>query len=42
MLPSNPKLANNYFNLVDGILLTGGDFDIDPKLYGEKRKSLGE
>ena len=38
MLPSNPKLANNYFNLVDGILLTGGDFDIDPKLYGEKRK----
>ena len=38
MLPSNPQLANNYFNLVDGILLTGGDFDIDPKIYGEKRK----
>ena len=40
MLPSNPQLANNYFNLVDGILLTGGDFDIDPKIYGEKRKKM--
>ena len=37
MLPSKPELANHYFNLIDGILLTGGDFDIDPKLYGEKK-----
>ena len=37
MLPSKPELANHYFNLVDGILLTGGDFDIDPKIYGEKK-----
>ena len=37
MLPSKPELADHYFNLVDGILLTGGDFDIDPKIYGEKK-----
>ena len=37
MLPSKPELADHYFNLVDGILITGGDFDIDPKIYGEKK-----
>tara|TARA_B100000315_G_C14414574_1_gene512608 strand:- start:70 stop:783 length:714 start_codon:yes stop_codon:yes gene_type:complete len=37
MLPSKPELANYYFNLIDGILLTGGDFDIDPRIYGEKK-----
>ena len=40
MLPSKPELANHYFNLVDGILLTGGDFDIDPTIYGEKKDKL--
>ena len=37
MLPSKPELADHYFNLIDGVLLTGGDFDIDPKIYGEKK-----
>ena len=37
MLPSKPELADHYFNLIDGMLLTGGDFDIDPKIYGEKK-----
>ena len=37
MLPSKPNLADHYFKLIDGILITGGDFDIDPKLYGEKK-----
>ena len=37
MLPSKPNLADYYFKLIDGILITGGDFDIDPKLYGEKK-----
>ena len=37
MLPSKPELAEHYFNLIDGILLTGGDFDIDPRIYGEKK-----
>ena len=40
MLPSKPELADQYFNLVDGILITGGDFDIDPKIYGEKKDKL--
>ena len=40
MLPSKPELVNYYFDLVDGVLLTGGDFDIDPKLYGEKKNKL--
>ena len=26
-----------YFDLIDGILITGGDFDIDPQIYGEKK-----
>ena len=38
MLPSKPELANHYFNIIDGILLTGGVFDIDPKIYGEKKE----
>ena len=37
MLPSKPELAAYYFNLIDGVLITGGDFDIDPKIYGEKK-----
>ena len=37
MLPSKPNLVDHYFKLIDGILITGGDFDIDPKLYGEKK-----
>ena len=42
MLPSKPNLADHYFNLIDGVVITGGDFDIDPKLYGEKKsKNVG-
>ena len=37
MLPSKPNLVDHYFKLIDGILITGGEFDIDPKLYGEKK-----
>ena len=42
MLPSKPELTTHYFDLIDGILLTGGDFDIDPKIYGEKRKNAND
>ena len=38
-LPSNLKAVDYYTDLIDGLLITGGDFDIDPKLYGEKTKS---
>ena len=37
--PSNLKAVDYYTDLIDGLLITGGDFDIDPKLYGEKTKS---
>ena len=39
MLPSKPELANHYFNLVDGTLLTGGDFDICPSFYRQKKEN---
>ena len=26
----------NFFNLIDGLIITGGNFDIDPYMYGEK------
>ena len=35
-LPFYPTRVEEYLNQVDGILVTGGDFDIDPALYGEK------
>lgn len=33
---SNDEAVADYLSLADGILLTGGDFDIDPSLFGEK------
>ena len=35
-LPHNLKKIEEYLNIIDGLLVTGGDFDVDPKLYGEK------
>jgi len=32
----NPSRADDYLGLIDGLILTGGFFDIDPVLYGEK------
>lgn len=32
----SPKAMAGYLNLIDGLLLSGGYFDINPKLYGEK------
>ena len=32
------KLINNYCNLLDGLVITGGDFDIDPKIYNQNNK----
>ena len=34
-LPSNSQEIEYYLKLVDGLVITGGDFDIDPSLYGE-------
>jgi putative glutamine amidotransferase len=30
------KKAQLYLSIIDGLILSGGDFDIDPALYGEK------
>ena len=33
-LPHEPDLAPDYLDLIDGLLITGGAFDVDPALYG--------
>ncbi len=38
-IPNNIKDIKYYLKLIHGLVITGGDFDIDPKLYGEKKKS---
>ena len=30
------KNIKNIYNLLDGLIITGGNFDIDPNIYGEK------
>ena len=29
-------MIEEFIEIVDGIIITGGDFDVDPKIYGEK------
>lgn len=33
-LPHDPALADHYLDLIDGLVITGGAFDVDPSLYG--------
>ncbi len=33
-LPHEPELAEHYLDLIDGLLITGGAFDVDPSMYG--------
>ncbi len=33
-LPHHPELAASYLDVLDGLLVTGGAFDVDPALYG--------
>ena len=33
-LPHHPELAETYLDEIDGLLITGGAFDVDPSLYG--------
>lgn len=33
---TSPQKIRLYLSMIDGLILSGGDFDIDPKLYGEK------
>ena len=32
------KLIQNFGKILDGLIITGGDFDIDPKIYNKKKK----
>ncbi|MBF0305712.1 MAG: gamma-glutamyl-gamma-aminobutyrate hydrolase family protein [Alphaproteobacteria bacterium] len=34
LLPHEPELAAGYLDLIDGLLITGGAFDVDPALFG--------
>lgn len=36
MLPHEPDAVKDYLNVITGLVVTGGNFDIDPSLYGEK------
>jgi len=35
-LPHENSKIDDYIDLIDGLILTGGDFDIPPELYGEQ------
>ncbi len=34
-LPHEPQLVESYLDLLDGLILTGGAFDVPPSYYGE-------
>ncbi|NVK20103.1 MAG: gamma-glutamyl-gamma-aminobutyrate hydrolase family protein [Methylocystaceae bacterium] len=34
-LPHEPDLVGQYLDLIDGLVVTGGAFDVDPSMYGE-------
>jgi putative glutamine amidotransferase len=35
-LPHDMENAENYLSMIDGLIITGGAFDVSPELYGEK------
>jgi putative glutamine amidotransferase len=37
-LPHDAALAEDYLLRLDGLIVTGGAFDVDPALYGEEQK----
>ncbi len=37
-LPHEPELAGAYLDGIDGLLITGGAFDVDPALFGDATK----
>jgi putative glutamine amidotransferase len=38
VLPHEPDLADAYLDTLDGLLVTGGAFDVDPALFGASSK----
>lgn len=41
MLPYNIRAIEEYVSYLDGLLITGGNFDIDPKYYGQDLGAVG-
>ena len=39
LLPHAEAVAAAYLALLDGLVVTGGDFDVPPELYGEARRT---
>ena len=37
-LPHEPALAEHYLTLIDGLVVTGGAFDVDPSLFGASER----
>jgi putative glutamine amidotransferase len=37
-LPHQPEIANSYLDMIDGLVITGGAFDVDPTLFGDKTR----
>ena len=37
-LPHEPDLAEDYLDLLDGVIVTGGNFDVDPALFGAESR----
>lgn len=39
-LPHEPELIETYLDLIDGLIVTGGAFDVDPALYGADERHI--
>ena len=37
-LPHEADKINQYLNLIDGLVITGGNFDVDPTLFGDNKR----
>lgn len=38
LLPHEPEQADDYLDRIDGLIVTGGNFDVDPALFGESTR----
>jgi len=38
LLPHDPEAAADYVNRIDGLIITGGGFDVDPTLFGAETR----
>lgn len=37
-LPHEPNLAQHYMSMIDGLVVTGGAFDVDPGMFGAENR----